>query len=125
MENVNFIGFVDDHTIIGKFQPTNGMTTERDCITKLETQMEKVTNWMKEMRLKINPNKTEFIYFGSKTSRQNTSITHFHVSKDMVPATDTIKLLGVKLDDHLTMKKFIECDIKKLQMIQNMCISSD
>ena len=56
------------------------------------------------MHLKMNPNKTEFIYFGSRPQLKKCRAESLRVSSDLIPRTDTIRYLGVYMDSHLSYK---------------------
>ena len=62
---------------------------------------------MDEARLKINPAKTEFIYFGNARQIQKCTITSINVAGDLILRTDLIKYLGVWLDSGLSFKTHI------------------
>ena len=51
------------------FTPGDVMA-ETTCISELEECMSSVNKWMGKMKLKINPSKTELIYFGRKGQLQ-------------------------------------------------------
>ena len=57
-------GFADDYSVRKTFKANSG---EEECgtITELESCLLSIKKWMDEMRLKMNPSKTEFIHFGN------------------------------------------------------------
>ena len=59
------------------------------------------------MRLKMNPNKTEFIYFGSRPQLNKCNVESLKVSSDLIPRSDKIRYLGVYLDAHLNYKHHV------------------
>ena len=63
--NVGLCGYVDDHGAHKHFDPRI-QNSEISTITELENCMDKIHQLMSENRLKMNPNKTEFILFGSR-----------------------------------------------------------
>ena len=57
-------GFADDHSVRKTFK-ANSREEEHGTITELESCLLSIKKWMDEMRLKMNPSKTEFINFGN------------------------------------------------------------
>ena len=53
----------DDHSIRDSFKASN-RKAELDSINTIQNCMINIKNWMDQVRLKMNPSKTEFIYFG-------------------------------------------------------------
>ena len=72
-----------------------------------------VQSWMSANKLKLNPDKTEFIVFGNK--RQQAELAPFFpadiLGNGLVPAV-TVKNLGVKLDSCLDMSKQVSDTIR-------------
>ena len=62
---ISIKGFADDHSLQKSCKP--GTKSKIETVELLETSMAKVDYWMKENRLKLSPNKTEFINFGYQT----------------------------------------------------------
>ena len=63
-ENISLNGFTDDHSIMKAFKP--GLQNEKETLSDLTNCMADTKNMMDSVWLKMNCNKTEFIYFGSK-----------------------------------------------------------
>ena len=61
-----------------------------------------VSTWMAANRLKMNPTKTEFIYFGSRQMLEKCEIEFLNVTGDIINRTDLIRCLGVWLDSQLS-----------------------
>ena len=53
-------GFADDHSVRKSFKVSH-REEEFSTVTSMEACMLNIKNWMDEMRLKMNPSKTEFI----------------------------------------------------------------
>ena len=75
---------------------------------------------MDEARLKMNPAKTEFIYFGNTRQIQKCEISSINVAGDLILRTDIIKYLGVWLDSGLNFKTHItkKCKAAMLNFIR-------
>ena len=63
-ENISLNGFADDHSIMKAFKP--GLQNEKETLSDLTNCMADIKNIMDSVRLKMNYDKTEFIYFRSK-----------------------------------------------------------
>ena len=66
------------------------------ALAKLNACLQDVQRWMSLSKLKLNPEKTEFIVFGSKAQRQKIS-SHFPVSilDSLLHPVDSVTNLGV------------------------------
>ena len=75
-----------------------------DCVAewevkqKLEECMLTVKIWMDQVRLKMNPAKTEFTYFGNQVQLNKCMVENIKVDEDLVVRTSLIEYLGVWLD---------------------------
>ena len=68
----------------------------------------KITKWMNQQCLKINPEKTEIILFHPKHLKGNIIIHGTLLdSKECIRFSDTVKNVGVLLDNHLELDKHI------------------
>ena len=84
-----------------------------------------VKSWMDQVIPKMNPSKTEFIYFGSRTQLSKCLVTQLNVSGEFVERATLIMYLRAWLDAQLSFK---EQTTKKCQTaiinylhIQNIC----
>ena len=87
--------------------PANSMINingieETSTIRSLELCMTNIKDLMDSNRLNMNTTKTEFIMFGLKKQLQKCITETLKVNDDMVPRSNTIKYLGVWLDQHLS-----------------------
>ena len=64
-KNLTLSSFADDHSVRKRFK-ARSTVDETETINSLEVCMLNIKFWMDSMWLKMNPNKTEFIYFGNK-----------------------------------------------------------
>ena len=65
VQDVQLFGFADDHILTDTFQAGN-RTSEMNTIVRLEDTLTDTKDWMDAVKLKMNLDKTEFIYFGHK-----------------------------------------------------------
>ena len=105
-KNLTLSGLADDHSIRKSFKADSN-TDETETIQTLEGCMLNIKSWMDSMHLKMNPNKTEFIYFGSKPQLKKCKVESLKVSDDLIPRADTIRYLGVYMDTQLNYKHHI------------------
>ena len=66
-----------------------------------------IASWMDTMRLKLNPDKTEFIMFGYRNQLDKCNTSHVTVSGSTILRSPSVKYLGVKLDENLNLKEQI------------------
>ena len=76
-KDLTLSGFADDHSVRRTFI-ADSSKDEAETNNILEKCMLNIKSWMDSMHLKMNPNKTEFIYFGSRTQLKN---ANWRVSK--------------------------------------------
>ena len=63
-DDLQLSGFADDHSVRKTFKAGN-VNEEINTISKLESCLLSIKQWMDQARLRMNPSKTEFIYFGN------------------------------------------------------------
>ena len=105
--SLNLSGFADDHTIRSEFKQIPGSNAEYELIHKMENCLVEKGHWMDKSRLKINPTKTELIFFGSRHQLHKSVTTPIEVLDDKVERTNLIKYLGAWLDEHLQFKTHV------------------
>ena len=110
-------GHADDHFMKRGFSPNIPM--DEACFQhSIQSTMECVKNWMNSNRLKLNPDKSEFIYFGSRGLLRNCMHTSVNAAGATVLRSTMVKLLGVILDQHLSYSSHIsqKCRIAMLNL---------
>ena len=94
--------YADDTQIYISITPSNASNSIKD----IQGCLSSVQSWISANKLKLSPDKTEFIVFGNK--RQQAELAPFFpadiLGNRLVPA-DTVKNLGVKFDSCLNMSK--------------------
>ena len=78
-----------------------------NTIVRLEDTLENTKDWMNAVKLKMNPDKTEFIYFVHKQQLKKCLISSIYVTGDMIKHTEYIRYLGGFLDANLSFKEHI------------------
>ena len=84
----------------------------------MEDSLCSVNDWMGQNKLQMNPSKTEFISFGSKTMIKRITRSNIAVCNDTISCSLCIKLLGSYLDQSLTMSTHItkKCSLAMLNL---------
>ena len=79
----------------------------------LQPQSRKVKNYFENNRLLLNPNKTEVIIFDKKS--RNRLSENIEILDSIIPVTDTVRVLGLNVQNDLTWKAHTESMIRNLQ----------
>ena len=69
-DDLHISGFADDHSIRSYFK-ANNRQQELEVKQQQEWCMLNIKLWMDQMRPKMNPSKTEYIYFGNSQQFKN------------------------------------------------------
>ena len=65
--DLHLSGYADDHSVRKEFR-ANDRNVELQTKEEIKECMVNIRSWMDQVRLKMNLAKTEFIYFGSKST---------------------------------------------------------
>ena len=65
INNIGLSAYADDHSLDKDFDP-NKSEQEELAILCIQENVKQIETWMNHNRLKLNTDKTEMIYFGSK-----------------------------------------------------------
>ena len=96
--------YADDTQLYITITPENANST----ISELQNCLSSVQSWMAANKLKLNPDKTEFIVFGNKTQREKlASFFPVDILGNQLSPSDSVRNLGVNFDSDLTMSKHI------------------
>ena len=87
----------NDHTLHNYYY-VGHISAETNSIRTLEEPLHSVNDWMGQNKLHMNPSKTEYITFGSKTMIKRATVTNITVCNDTVIHSPCNKLLGSYLD---------------------------
>ena len=93
-QNLTLSGFADDHSMRKSFK-ARSIADETETIHSMEACMLNIKSWMDSMGLKLNPNKTEFIYFGNKPQLKKCSVESLKVSEDLILRSSSIRYCHV------------------------------
>jgi hypothetical protein len=78
------------------------------AVVRLLACIEAIDNWLGSNRLKMNPEKTQFLWLGSRQQLSHIKIVplHLHNGTIIVPST-SVRNLGVIFDSNLTMAEHV------------------
>ena len=117
--HIKFHFYVDDMQLYIHLSHKNASA----ALAKLNASLHDVQQWMSPSKLKLNPEKTEFIVFGSKAQRQKIS-SHFPVSilGSLLYPVDSVRNLGVWFDAEFSFSEHVKrtCKAYFLQM-RDLC----
>ena len=102
--HIKFHFYADDTQLYIHLSPKNASS----ALAKLNACLRDVQKWMSLSKLKLNPEKTEFIVFGSKAQCQKIS-SHFLVSilGSLLHPVDSVRNLGVWFDADFSFSEHI------------------
>ena len=113
--HIKFHSYVDDTQLYIHLSHENASA----AFAKLNACLDDVQQWMSLSKLKLNPEKTEFIVFGSKAQRQKIS-SYFAVSilGSLLHPVDSVRNLGVWFDAAFSFSEYVKrtCKACFLQM---------
>ncbi len=116
-DNTQIHRYADDHMLKQAFDP-GYPGTEEIILLDLSQTMNHVNDWMCQNCLKLNPSKTEFIYFGSRPEVQKCVQSAVIVVSESVQHSPVTKYLRVLLDQYLSFKQQVvkACRITSLNL---------
>lgn len=101
--HVSIHQYADDIQTYIAFQPRC-----LDSLSQLINCTDDITHWFLENGLLLNPSKTEAVVFGTASRLRSTDITGgVTVAGSSLQFSDTVKLLGVELDQALSMDRHV------------------
>ena len=100
---------------------TNLFYAERDIKKLFQTvnnELQKISQWFISNKLSINVTKTKYSFFHKPSKRDNIplALPQLYIDNNQIQRSESIKFLGVFLDENLTWKehiKYIENKIAK------------
>ena len=114
---VNMTAYADDHSFY-KTYPAGNIHVEQETRNTLSECLESVKTWMDSNRLKMNPTKTEATVFCSQKQSWKVSTSSLTVVQEEILLQESIKYLGVHLDQSLTLHSNItkKCQIASFNL---------
>ena len=84
----------------------------------MQKYLNQIPTWCERWGIKLNPEKLHLLNFSQRNAIKDTSLS---IYGHLLKVTDSIKLLGVHIDKHLSMKLQVE-HIEKASLISTMII---
>ena len=110
----NYHCYADDIQIYTSFLPTQ--TNVVDIIQKLEACIHDIKKWMSSHSLKLNQEKSELLFIGSKVLLDKVSLPSLTVDNDVVIApSKSCRNLGVLFDSTMSMSAQISAVCKSVR----------
>ena len=102
--SVNHQLFADDTQLYTCFSPSEFTT----CAKSISSTFEIISDWMKSNFLALNPDKTEFILFGTKQQLSKLENPSLYISAELsIPPVSSVRNLGVIFDSNLSFHQHI------------------
>jgi uncharacterized protein YunC (DUF1805 family) len=86
----------------------------KECIKKLNRDLEKLSKWLKFNKLKLNVNKTKYMIIAGRRSNIMSGAINLTNDGESIERVDVIKYLGVEIDEKLNFKQHIDKTVKKM-----------
>ena len=87
--------------------------TQVEIKLTLQIELTVVCEWLRANKLTLNANKTKYVIFGNKHNLTTKPDLNLYVGQDKIDRVNSMKYLGVILDDHLTFDEHITYVITK------------
>ena len=113
--HIKFYFYVDDTQLYTHISHKNASA----ALCKLNACLHDVQQWMSLSKLKLNPEKTVFIVFGSKAQHQKISSNFpFSILGSLLHPVDSVRNLGVSFDAIFSFSEHVKrtCNVCFLQM---------
>ena len=99
-DECKIVAYADDTQLLHSGAPN--VTGLAHLKAGIENDLAIVSKWFKSNGLKLNPNKTEFITFGTPHQTKQANNMEVTFENTSLKSADTVKILGITLDKHLT-----------------------
>ena len=87
----------------GQLYVSDKAALAQNLVSRVTACIEEIDEWMSSNRLKLNTDKTQFIWLGSRQQFQKVSVNAVHLGADVVNFQTTVGNLGVTIDSQMTM----------------------
>ena len=108
--------FADDTNLL--YTIDYSKTRNRNPTRNLNTDLKSLNHWLLANKISVNATKTELIYFRRKQAQIPTS--KIKSNGVVLSATDTVKYVGIILDEDLTFEPHIKTLNAKLKRANNL-----
>src|SRR6218665_927504 len=94
---------------------------------RMELGIERITEWMHSNRLRLNPEKTDFMWCATRRRCMHLDTSELSVCGTLIRPSTTVRDLGVLLESDLSMRRHVAstvgCCFRQLSLIRS-CIKS-
>ena len=94
--------YADDTQTQKSFNPRNSGAEDK-ARSVIERSFSEISTWMFNNKLRLNPDKTEFIIFSSKVNSKRISTKSLLLDSEEITAVPVVRNLGVLMDNRLTL----------------------
>ena len=98
--------YADDTPLHISFNPIDN-TSEADAVIAIENCIRDVCAWMRDDKLMLNDDKTEFLIIGTEKQLSRVSVDKIKISQAEVLPVSSVCNLGAWLDSHLDMSTHV------------------
>ena len=92
----------------GQLYVSDKAALAQNLVSRVATCFEEIDEWMSSNRLKLNTDKTQFIWLGSRQQLQKVGVNAVHLGTDVVNFQTTVGNLGETIDSQMTMKAHVQ-----------------
>ena len=93
--------FADDSTLTCPVDPDSLSV----AVSSINSELEKVCQWLVANRIKINVNKSKYVLFNY---RRDVQLPHVTIGNELIERVDNVKFLGVYIDEKLSFCKHVK-----------------
>ena len=92
----------------GQLYVSDKAALAQNLVSRVTACIEEIDEWMSSNRLKLNTDKTQFIWLGSRQQLQKVAVNAVHLGTDVVNFQTTVGNLGVTIDSQMTMTAHVQ-----------------
>ena len=99
--------YADDSAILFSHKDPNVVAQKLGCI------LDSCNKWLVDNKLSLHLGKTECVLFGSKRKLKKSSNFSVQCASHSIPAQESVKYLGIEIDQHVSGEKIAKCVLRK------------
>ncbi|KAL9954606.1 hypothetical protein ACROYT_G042170 [Oculina patagonica] len=98
--------YADDTQLYISFNPVDN-TSEAEAVIAIENCIQDVRAWMRDDKLMLNDDKTEFLIIGTERQLSRVSVDKIKIGQAVVSPVSSVRNLGTWFDSHLDMSTHV------------------
>jgi exonuclease III len=120
--NLTTIMFADDTNILGSFDSNSikNETTKSELETKINSELDQVSDWLAVNKLSLNIQKTKYMTFHSNRSQTKNIKINIKMKGITLEKVDTFKFLGVEFDSNMSWTSHINKTANKISRVNGI-----